>query len=402
MLGKSLWVLLFGMSGFVGQALASDFLWGISTHVGLRRDRPEQVVSVVSKLGINAIRDELYWTTVYSKNGEMNDARSYADILATYRAVGNYGACLLLILDYGHPAYVRGLPDDSLEISRFVDYVKEALRQVDAPLCGIEIWNEWNIGAGRVGGGDRYGSPESYVNLVRAVVPTIKAYRPRVPIIVGALSDKDLGWLRKTMSLLKGTEVDGVSVHPYVFGDRDRRPVAVERWVATAVRDVEASFGKKLPIYVTEIGWPNFDGPGGVTERSAAQNLVEVFLRLRVNPDVAGVWWYGLKDKGNLSTEKEHNFGLYRSDFSEKLTARALRSVVDFVKGCGRGETVGDDSIRYSCRDGERWIIFSDHRARMYFQQGCKFVGFLGGEENFIDNDISPLHVGLLPGCRVK
>lgn len=393
-------------------SLAGDaFSMGISTHAGLKRDSAQDLRTAIRVLGADSVRDELYWTSLAGPDGVIGSAKDTSRIVDALLSLRSEGGCLFLILSYGHPAHVKGLPDTATERAAFVDYARAAIVRLRPVLCGIEIWNEWNIGAGRIGERYRHGDPSSYVQLVRAVEPSVRELAPDVPLVVGALSDKDLGWLSAVVGGLKDLSIDGVSVHPYVFGDSDASPSAVQRWVRKAAAVARAAYGRPLGVYVTEIGWPGHFGRGGLGENEVAMRLVEVFVRLRSETFVRGVWWYGLKDKGTSILNKEHNFGLLRGDGSGKRSAQAFRSVSRFLRGChplkARDGDV-DGTVRFTCEGGKQKTVLlrasSTGSAKLKkVPVACSMVNLLNGEEL---SGPSPLphfwsggYVGLLGSC---
>src|SRR5262249_5185384 len=94
--------------------------------------------------------------------------------------------------------------------------------------------------------------------------------------------------------------------------------------------------GKPVPIYVTEMGYPDFAGRGGVTTEVAALYLARFYLLAATRPYVGGVWWYGLRDQGADANDKEQRFGVLDSAMTPKPAALALRSVAQLLAQTGR------------------------------------------------------------------
>lgn len=389
---------------------ADSFSMGVSSHAGLRRDTAAQIDFALHELGAQSLRDELYWTVLASNEGVLGLGQRAQGVLERLSGLSQGNKCLLLLLGYGHPKWVDGLPDDDAERRAFVAYASFAAGAYQGRLCAIEIWNEWNIGAGRIGERKRYGSSSDYVKLVADVVPVLRKIRPDVPLIVGALSDKDLDWLSEVLrglSLLD-VEVDGVSVHPYVFGDKKRNPKAVEEWIKLLDERVLDSYQRRLPVYVTEIGWPNFDGNGGVDYDTSARYLVETYVRLRSLDSVVGVWWYGLKDKGVDRGEKENGFGLMTYSGELKPAGIAFGQLARFWTGCdyvGKGRSARE--YVYECKDGLRRIFldlsYEFIHSGLLGRGNCSIVDLVGGElMNYsagVPSSWLGRHVGVYGAC---
>lgn len=384
---KQLIFFLLVQLSFVQPSFADEFLMGISTHAGLRRDSAAQIHSAVHDLGSDSLRDEIYWTVLAPASGVLGVGEPAQEVLSRLDPLRQSNKCLLLLLGYGHPKWIDGLPDNDAERRAFLAYASFAASVYDGKLCAIEVWNEWNIGAGRIGERLRYGSAADYVRLVAAVVPVLRAIKPEVPVVIGALSDKDLGWISEVLQGLSSLNVavDGVSVHPYVFSDRNRNPEAVERWIEMLDRSVLQSYGKKLPVYVTEIGWPNFNSGLGTDYLKTARYLVETYVRLRSIDSVVGVWWYGLKDKGIDRNEKENGFGLMTYSGQLKPAGVAFGRLARFWGGCRySGKGVDGGEYVYLCPDGVRHIFLSlDSRSiesSSLRSTGCEIVDLVSGD----------------------
>jgi len=401
------WAVLGVTASWAVNSAASQFWMGVSTHAGLGRDSRTDLEYSFTTLGATAIRDELYWTSLASSVGTRSLDRRARGAIDAYSSVQS-GNCLLLILDYGHPAFVDGLPDTDSERMQFAKYVEQAIREVKAPLCGVEIWNEWNIGLGRIGQKHRWGDPTDYAILVKSLVPVIRNLAPSVPIIVGAVADKDVSWISTMLTRLRGTKVDGISVHPYVFGDHDATPRAVQAWTRALSAKVQESYRDSLPIYVTEVGWPTHIGSGGVSDGLAAKHLVETYVRLRQLHDVRGVWWYGLKNKGTNQLEKEDNFGLTSQSGLIKPAGVAFKTLAAFWSGCEVSQVSRDGLVvRLMCSDGERLIVLdmSEKDARSISGNShCEATDLVMGKTRPLVEVTSAgflgSHVGFSSGCK--
>lgn len=388
------------------ESLHDRFHSGISTHIGLSKDTESEVRMALSITKSNSFRDEIYWTTVADRNGTIGLNSQFRKQLDQYRQIAKGNVCMLLILSYGHPAHTTGLPDNEYEIGKFQEYVDAVLKEIDFNLCGIEIWNEWNIGLGSINPKLKTGSPESYVQLVKSTISTIRLHKPSTPIIVGALANKNTEWLLYVAERLVDFDIQGYSVHPYNFGETDPTADNVYKWLQLLITRLQAATKKTPAIYVTEIGWPNFSGKGGVSEDVAATRIIELNTLLRTIPNVKGIWWYGLKDKGRDMSNKEHGFGLLRQDGASKPALLALKNFNSYIEGC----TVNHRRSRFnllhlSCTPSDKLIVttLASDQYLNRINPDCEMTDIMKmevtGNSNLVANMMPTRPVGLLASC---
>jgi hypothetical protein len=287
--------------------------------------------------GMSSLRDEIYWSDVETKPGIYalrGRALRTAEVL---RRAHQTGLLPLLILGYGNPLYDRGSQPSSPEGRKaYAAYAKWLVRTLGPHAPYVEVWNEWNLGAGtrpKVSAG----SPEAYVALLGETYAAIKSARPETKVLAGAMGGDGEGWpwLRAALAAGLLRHADGLSVHLYNHAG-PRAGGGVPEFVKRLeeLRALLAAHGRpKLPIYVTETGWPNHLGPGRISEEEAARRAVRLVLELRAMPQIAGVWFYEFMDSGSSVFESEHNFGLLRGRREEKPIACALRALVPLMRG---------------------------------------------------------------------
>jgi len=123
-----------------------------------------------------------------------------------------------------------------------------------------------------------------------------------------------------------GSQVmDGISVHPY------RQPSTPEDsdylGDLKAIGDLTAKYGKRLPIWISEVGWPN--NTGGSSEAWATKMLPRAYL-LAMTAGVRNVAWYDYHDDGQDPSYLEHNCGLLLYDLTPKAPYFAFRTLATF------------------------------------------------------------------------
>ncbi|MDR1428328.1 MAG: Ig-like domain-containing protein, partial [Bifidobacteriaceae bacterium] len=410
------------------------FQMGVAGHIK-RSDlfTDEEVGSITDTLGVDMYRDELTWhPTMADAEGNWLTNPGAASI-ARFRTAAEHGAKILLILDYGHPTLSEGMPHTDADRQAFAEYTRRVIEAVGAQNIGaIEVWNEWNGYAGYNGAdqeprpaftapcpndpSEGAGCPVSYAKLVGTVEPVVRQYAPGVPLLAGAsgstlvfnstTTQTAWNWAGLMLAQLRddGVDIDGFSVHAYAKG---ATPQGEERTADRIVADINAlkgrtltSYGKELPIYVTETGWSTCvatdETPDGVcySEEFAASALVEVYVGTRALGDVAGLWWYTLKDQPpsdptvDRAGDEGANYGLYRQNGSIKQAGKAYSALNDFwgdcpslsVAGAGEWERTSRN-FTLACAEGaERRIVLAATETDLALAQaeGWTAVDLLG------------------------
>jgi hypothetical protein len=186
-------------------------------------------------------------------------------------------------------------------------------------ITALEVWNEPNARYFWAGKHVRNWAPQ-YVDVLNATYKAVHALPAPFPQVVGGAIGAYVGvnhlkWLE---SLIRYKALlDGISVHPYThfpkWGVRDGTPGYKSSLAAfpyfrvgnfaAFVKIVDAAWGKKLPIWVTEIGIQSNppDRALGVGQKAMINYLDQSVAALRKYPQVVAYMWYLLKDEPNLA-----------------------------------------------------------------------------------------------------
>ena len=294
------------------------------------------VASALAWLGVGSVRLDAPWKMIETKPGQFAIPRWLDDAVETARA---RGVEPLLILAYGHPLYGDDKPRTRAAIDAFSRYAAFVVAHFKGRVRLYDLWNEWDAHTG----GTTEGSADDYVALARSAYPAIKSADRDAVVLSGGISSLGLGrgWVERFVALGGLGFVDAVSVHPYNF---DRRGADTPEDAIATLEHVHAALGAApKPIYVTEMGYPAYTGKGGVSVQGAAIDLARFVLLASTRSYVAGVWWYCLRDQGQDSANKEHNFGVLDTAFAPKPAGEALRAAALLIGETGRfrDESVG-------------------------------------------------------------
>ena len=209
-----------------------------------------------------------------------------------------------------------------------------------------EVWNEPNIPSFWSPKPD----PDEYTQLLTATYKAIKKADPHAFVLGCSLagptatgSEKQLEFVEDILKRGAGQVMDGISIHPY------RQPQTPEESgyleCIQAVSDLTAKYGRRLPIWITEVGWPT--DPSGSSVARSAQLLVRAYL-LALTKDVKNIAWYDYRDDGLDQSYAEHHFGILYNNLTPKPAYFAYRTMATELAGmhferevpAGQGATV--------------------------------------------------------------
>jgi hypothetical protein len=192
------------------------------------------------------------------------------------------------------------------------------------PVTMVELWNEPDT--------KRFWSaedPQRFAALLAAATAAVKAGAPGVKVMLGGITPGGLGFLGAMLAAQPGLagSLDAIGSHPYAPGVRG----VLEH--VSALRDALRSLGAgRLPIYVTELGWPTRGSSGFVTaDRERGSLLAGAARRLKASDcGVAGVFPYTWLTLERAPDDAEEHYGLYdvhvRASLAGEAYAEAIRS----------------------------------------------------------------------------
>lgn len=309
------------------------FLYGFCVHLGQGFNRIyDSSVDVdlkLSFLGATAMRDELSWDIRNAVSIQTLPQSMYK----ISQGLKNIKARPILILK-GDLKFIperHPVSDESRAIySAYAASAASVLEDVN-PI--FEIWNEWNLSTRKY---SNPGLPEDYVALSKDAYMAIKKATSKNIVLVGAVADDaNWKWTSKAVGLGLMEYADGLSVHPYNYCASSAERTADN--VIFLLKELHAKLenllpGKDIPIYVSEIGWPDKDGKcGGISEEEVSYNIAQLLLEAPTLSWLKGVLFYELLNQGAANENREHNFGMYRLDGAMKQAGCAAKTVWDFI-----------------------------------------------------------------------
>ncbi len=324
---------------------------GACTHMAQGRNQ-ERTCTAAVNVNLPIVRDEVHWRTVESVKGQL----SFPERARWVESATENGIKCLVVLSYGNPIYDFGRPtqadldagaawdctipvrDGDPETTaddeyfdayvRYVDFVSKSLAgKVEA----YEIWNEPDIKYFN----SKDATAADYAEMLKAAYQTIKQNDPDVTVLGGAIA-LQTDFIDGMMKAGAGSYMDGLSVH-YYLGKRAPENRARNR--LNEYRDVLVKYGyDKMPVWVTETGWAN----SNVDEQTQAQYIVRnaiFYDEFLLDYGIEGQYiTYELQDSSITSDvlggeEYENSLGLYKNDFTPKISAGAVKTFNSITAG---------------------------------------------------------------------
>lgn len=346
---SSFFATLFTVSVFSVSVQAEGI--GACTHMAQGRSQ-EQTCAAAVNVNLPIVRDEVHWWAVEPVKGQL----SFPERSRWVESAAQNGIKSLVVLSYGNPIYdfgkatqaeldAGGFQDCTIPVRdgnpettaddeyfdayiRYVDFVSKSLAgKVEA----YEIWNEPDI----KGFNTKDATAADYAELLKVAYQTIKNNDPDVPVLGGAIAYQT-DFIDGMMKAGAGAYMDGLSVHYYLAKNAPEKR-ARER--LDKYRDVLVKYGyDKMPIWVTETGWAN----SNVDEQAQAQYIVRnaVFYdEFLLDYGIEGQYFtYELSDSSITSDvlggeEYENSLGLYKNDFTPKISAGAVKTFNSMTAG---------------------------------------------------------------------
>ncbi|MDP6944422.1 MAG: hypothetical protein QF464_09760 [Myxococcota bacterium] len=281
--------------------------------------------------GVRWVRRDIAWARVEQEVGVFDFTEADAVIDAEVAA----GVQVLVLLDYGHPAYaaesngdVMVPPDDLADFGRYAETVAEHFR---GRVSAYELWNEPNFSIFW----KPAPSPEGYAALAAVAAESVRLTDPDATILLGgtlgnwdplSYDGRPWGFLEEVLvaqpDLLE--RVDVLAFHPYTWlqqelpetpsGSVDPLQVSFVDMI-TDLRRITAAHGRpEIPLWSTEQGFHTATKlifSRGVSEELQGHLLVRTTL-LALAQGVDKVFHFTYQDGLGDLYDKESHFGVVR------------------------------------------------------------------------------------------
>lgn len=294
---------------------------------------------LMASSGAGTVRVAFYWRSMQP------DPEAPIDFAETDRVVSAAARARLTVFPtiVRAPAWAAGgdtregaVPEDP---ATYAAFVAEVVRRYGRggtfwatagvpvrPVVSWQVWNEPDIG--------RYwhGEPwaPTYVELLRAAGPAIKAVDPLAQVVAAGLTNESWNDLRRLYRAGARGLFDAAAIHP--FSRLPRNVVKIVR-LARGVMRQEGDGGK--PLVLSEISWSSGKGRSTLnygwetTERGQAERvrrILPMLARERRRLRIQAVYWYTWLSPSPGAKESFAYAGLRRMRRGRPVSKPALRA----------------------------------------------------------------------------
>ena len=288
--------------------------------------------------GMGSVRIAFYWRSMQPAEGGPIDFAETDRIVAAAAQAG----LRVFPTVVRTPAWAAGgdehegaVPTDPSTYAAFLAEVVErygrggtfwAGRSGARPITSWQVWNEPDIG--RYWQGDPW--PRTYVRLLRAAGPAIKAVDPRAQVVAAGLTNESWNDLRALYRAGARGLFDAAAIHPF-----SRRTSNVMKIVRLARGVMRRAGDGRVPLVLSEISWSSGKGKSTfnygweMTERGQAAKVRQILPRLaraRRRLGIQALYWYTWLSPPVGDDESFSYAGLRRMRGGEPVTKPALRA----------------------------------------------------------------------------
>ncbi|MBI2298432.1 MAG: hypothetical protein HYU66_05670 [Armatimonadetes bacterium] len=307
----------------VGETDVDTNPFGACLHYAQHKGQVPLNFELLQRGGGRWARDEYSWGVVEQKPGvytfpEWNEAYMRAARAQRIRP--------FIIFDYTNALYDKGeSPTSDAAQEAFAKYSAALVERYRDVCHDWEVYNEPNIGFW-------HPKPDAvvYTRLLKRTYAAVKQADPTCTVAGICTAGIDFGYIETVLREGGGPFMDVLSVHPYRYPGSPEATGFVDDLNRLHALMEKYGIGG-MPVWITEIGWPNHVTGGGSTEQHSAECLVRMVCLARSLPFMGPVMWYDFQDDGWDPKYNEANFGLVRPDYSPKrpymaaaVMARAL------------------------------------------------------------------------------
>ena len=278
----------------------ADHLMWFNTLTEVRAD-----LDRMQRAGMSYVRFDVSWANSEPSPGSYRYLDKIASVVKEIRSRG-MTLTMTLIETPGWANGGRGRnapPTHPSDYGHFAGVLAHRLAGITGMV--YEIWNEpndvhwWTTGV----------NAAQYTTMLKSAYKNIKANDADATVLVGAILNNDIGFLRKIYANGGGGSFNGLAIHPYPLshspGDTWSTWFSFKLSVPRFTNEMKRHNQNK-PIWITEFGWPI----NKVSEANRAKYIAQAVAIARGWTNVRGVAVY------TMHQSQFYTYGLIRSDDS--------------------------------------------------------------------------------------
>lgn len=262
-----------------------------------------RLVHDMALMGARSIRTGYSWAGVETQKGV------YTINQAGLAEMRQHNMRMNLVTGYGNSLYSgqKWFPWSDEGRKAFSDYQLGVMEYVSDLVDELDVWNEW------YGGGDS--NNWYYYKLLEACWAPFKAKYPHVQVLGNSATDSaHNGWYNKLLGFGAAKYMDGIYPHIYYHNSTPEQEILAAK---TFYNNIHAKYKvSNLKMYLTETGATTATTMG-VSEAEQASRVVRAYA-VGLSCGYEKIYWYDFLNDGSTLSEREHNFGLIRSNYDVK------------------------------------------------------------------------------------
>lgn len=244
------------------------------------------------------------------------------------------------------PSWANGSDDETLapkDPGAFGDFVLRMCQRFAGRVSAIELWNEPNqpsFFTARSPGEEA----REHAAMVEDAYRKLKDHGPQngdsLVVLAGGTSEVDVEWWEQMYAFGVAEFTDVVAVNPYPepadasiaddSGGRSRMQ-EIDDLIGLMGREGDAD----KSVWFTEVGWSTHksasDSPDdrpSVDEKTQADRFEETVRIVEIDyPQVEMIFWYNLRDSGDVGSGIESGFGLLDRNLEQKAAMHRMREL---------------------------------------------------------------------------
>jgi hypothetical protein len=307
---------------------------------GYNDDWVQQVtkLDLLAGSGANIARTGLFWDAVQPTSVNVHN---WAIFDALYSQMLSRGVRPLFIL-YAAPCWAQagscrqGAHPSAEYYDELADFAARAAQRYPQA-AGIEVWNEPNYEIYWGGTPD----PESYGEMLKAVIPAIKAANPEMPVVTAGLSphQHDVAdamayetFLRRAYATGGPQLADAIGTHPYPLRQYHEDFLGAIRIDLFRYFRVMSEYGEaSKPMWITETGVSNEgEGEEDYSHEQQADALTRIYTVIRrIDHPIPVAVFHRFADQPGSAREKERGYGVVSGGGSPKPAYCAMAAARD-------------------------------------------------------------------------
>lgn len=290
-------------------------VFGVCQQLSQGRGETSDIGASMKNAGLTILRDDVFWSLYDTAEKRERNLPVLKERISNLKE--NDIDFIALLWNNSEKKMSDGgnVPATESELDEWEEYCGTIAAELKEYTDYFEIWNEYNLELFNI-----TNQPETvYVELLKRAYRAIKRENPNAVIIGATPSEVDFEFLREIFDNGALGFMDVLALHPYDWSGQFREKRYVENM--KAVQTLMDRYGKRLPIWNTELGFSTCinDEKYGHTRTEQCAAIVRGWILNRAE-NLADKWIYYMYTDMDNEDDGESCFGLINGWSNKELT----------------------------------------------------------------------------------